>query len=478
MADDLRDWLQKVEGVNELKRIDGADWDLEIGCLTELNWKRQNGPALLFDRIKGYPEGFRILTCSIMNPTRNALTLGVPWDGSEKTLFVALREKIPQWQARLHEFAPKVVKSGPLLENVQLGKDVNLFSFPVPKWHELDGGRYIGTGDAVITRNPDTGEINLGCYRVQVHDERTTGLYIDPAHHGRLDYQKYHERGEPCPVAVSVGHHPLIFRAAALHIPAGTEYQYIGAIRQEPVEVLEEEVTGLPVPADSEIVIAGWIPPNKTRIEGPFGEATGYYASGERANPIVEVERIYHRNDPIILGSPPGKPPHDYSYSSSLMASLLLEADLRNCGVPDVRGVWVHPVGCGWLIAVSIKQRYAGHAMQAALLASEIKGARYLIVVDEDVVVSDIRDVMWAVSTRSDPQKDITIIDRVRSIPLDPTIRKPAESFFMSRAIIDACKPYDWIKEFPEAVESSPALVSRVTERWGDILDLSSGHGI
>ncbi|MFC1962877.1 UbiD family decarboxylase, partial [Chloroflexota bacterium] len=429
MADDLRSWLSKVEALEDVRRVEGANWDLEIGCLTALNWKEM-GPALLFDKIKGYPAGLRVLTNSILAPNRTKIMLGLPLDYSDKQVWKALREKLPQWETNLDKFSPVAVKSGPVMENVLTGQNINLLSFPVPKWNEKDGGRYIGTGDAVITRDMDTGELNIGTYRVMVQDERTAGLHISPGKHGRLHLEKYHSRGLPCPILVSIGHHPLFFAIASNSWPAGTEYQYIGAIRGEPVEVIEEEVTGLPMPADSELVIAGWCPPGKTRPEGPFGEYTGYYASGERPGLIIEVERIYHRNNPIILGSPPGRSPSDTTYFHSPLGSMLIERELKKFGIPDVMGVWTHAICAQYFVTVSIKQRFAGHAKQAALIASEAAtkgglGGRYVIVVDEDIDVTDLRHVLWALCTRSDPEKDINIISRVRSTPLDPIIRRP-----------------------------------------------------
>ncbi len=469
---DLRDWLEAVDRMGELKTIQGADWDVEIGCISELNRDRKEGPALLFDDIRGYPRGFRVLTGSITIPSRVALTLNLPPSYSVAELLEALQEKLPEWGAAREKFPPEVVETGPILENIHSGEDIDLFQFPVPKWNEHDGGRYIGTGAAVITQDPETGEVNLGTYRIMVHDKKTTGLCVIPGQHGRFHYEKYHARGEPCPVAVSLGHHPLIFGVACRELPPGSEYQYIGAIREKPIKVITEEITGLPIPADSEIVIAGWCPPNKTRDEAPFGEFTGYYGSGA-PRPIIEVERIYHRNDPIILGSPPGRI-SDSGYYTVLMGSAILYNEFRKSGIPGIKRVWLHEVCKQMLITVSLKQMYPGHVKEAALFVSQSRiGAnlgRYVIVVDEDIDPTNIQDVLWALCTRSDPEKDIDIIRRARGNPLDPIIRKPVKAFFNSRAIIDACKPYEWIDEFPQEVKSSPELVAKVKAKWGSLL--------
>ncbi|MFC1968590.1 UbiD family decarboxylase [Chloroflexota bacterium] len=474
MAEDLRGWIERMQEIGELKKIEEADWDLEIGTITALNDKRR-GPALLFDKIKGYPEGFRVLSGSVLTRQRVAHTLGLPSSDSDREPVKALRERIPQWEANLNKYNPRVVKGGPVMENVKSGGDINLSQFPAPKWHKKDGGRYIGTGHTLITKDPDTGEVNLGTYRVMIQNENTLGFHMAPGKHGRHHFEKYHARGQPAPILLSIGHHPLIFCVSILSLPMGMEYQYLGAMRGEPVKVIEEEVTGLPMPADSEIVIAGWCPPGKNMKEGPFGEFTGYYASGERDNPIIEVERVYYRNDPIILGSPPSRPPYNGSYWLTLMGSSIIENELRKVGVPDVLGVWTHEICSYHLVVVSIKQRFAGHVKQAALYASEISargglGGRYLIVVDEDIDVTDLRDVLWAMLTRSDPEKDIDIIRRARSTPLDPMIRRPATAFWTSRALIDACKPYEWKDEFPETINLEPEVVERVTKKWGGVL--------
>lgn len=466
---DLRQWLEQVDKMGELRRIEGADWDLEIGCITAMNWKRKDQPALLFDSIKDYAGGYRILTCSVSTPNRVALMLNLPLDLSNLEYLALLRQKFPCWEAELDKFKPQVVKTGPILENVHSGDDVDLLEFPVPKWHDLDGGRYIGTGDAVITRDPDTGAVNLGTYRMMVHDRNAAALWIVPDHHGSLHIGKYHRRGERCPVAVSIGQHPLINRVACLPVPEGAEYPFIGAIMGEPVNVITEEITGLPIPADSEIVIAGWCYPGKGRVEGPFGEWTGYYASEARPSPVIEVERIYHRNNPIIVGSPPGRSPSEGSYFLSLVRSAQLHNELMKAGLPDVQGVWISEEAGGLIITVSIKQRYPGHAKDVALFISQSKvgyWGRYVIVLDDDIDPTNIHDVLWALATRSDPEKSIDIIRRARGAPLDPMVRKPATSHFTSRAIIEACKPYEWISEFPKVIDHDRELADRVKLKW------------
>ena len=229
-------------------------------------------------------------------------------------------------------------------------------------------------------------------------------------------------------------------------------------------------------------MVVGWCPPGKSKIEGPFGEWTGYYASKERAAPIVEVERIYFRNKPVILGSPPMRPPSDGSLFRLVKGSAMLWNALVKSNVPDVRGVWMSEIGLEQFVVVSIKQRYPGHVTQTGLLAFQNRPAayhgRYVVVVDEDIDPSNIEDVMWALATRTDPEKDIDIVRRAWSTPLDTMIRKPTNAYFNSRAVIDACKPWEWIAEFPRDIRVSDESVSKVKDKWGAVLNLNGGRRI
>lgn len=468
---DLRQWLDQAENLRLLKKVDEADWDNEIGALTALNLARKDCPALLFDNIKDYRRGRRVLSCSTSCRPLVAMTFGIATEiSSDLELMNTFRQALPRWEADLDRFPPEYADNGVILQNVRSGADVNVLAFPAPKWHELDGGRYIGTGDAVITRDHSGKAVNLGTHRVQIHGEKTVGLLMTPGKHAKFHIEQYHARGERCPVAVSVGHHPLFLRVAGIRLPEGAEYKFIGAINAEPVRVIREEVTGLPIPANSEIVLAGWCPPGKEMDEGPFGEWVGYYASKKEPAPIIEIERIYYRDNPIILGSPPGRVHTDSSYYRVVMGSALLHNELEKAGVPNIKGVWLNPAGLDLFMVISLKQRYAGHARQAALLATanRLTGSlgRYVIVVDEDIDPTNTQEVLWAICTRSDPEKDIDIVRRLWSSTLDPMIKKPTRALFNSRAIIDACKPYEWMQEFPQEIRISPELIQRVKSKW------------
>jgi len=473
---DLRAWLDEVEALGELRHVPGADWSLELGAISELNVKKDAAPALLFDEIQGYPKGFRVLTCSTASPARLSSILRLGVEKAHHALVRKLRGKPAQWQAAAPKYDAVHVQTGPALENVRSGEAVDLFAFPSPLWHEKDGGRYIGTGCSVVTKDLDSDWVNVGTYRVMIHDRDHVGLDMVPGKHGAIQYDKYMKAGKPFPVVIAVGADPLGYLISGVEVPFGMcEYNYIGAILGEPVAVVQGEVTGLPFPAASEIVLEGWAHPGDERIEGPFGEFHGYYPGNAAPAPAVEIVRVYYRNDPIMVGSPPAKPPNDYSYSKAVMRSALLFDALTAAGVPDVQAVWAHEIGGARMFnVVSIKQRYAGHAKQAGHILNQCGvGAymsRYSVVVDEDIDPSNLQEVMWAVATRTDPEIDIDIIKRGMGSKNDPmSIAYPYKAPFSSKAIIDACRPFEFLKEFPEVAEASKELQEKIRAKWRDL---------
>jgi len=473
---DLREWIELARKIGELKTIEGADLALEVGTMVQID-ARNEGPALLFNKFKGYSDGFRILTNSLTNIKLLNLTFGLPVENSIRESVETLRIKASEWEENAADFSAKVVSSGPILENVEEGKQVDMSKFPVPLWHELDGGRYIGTGVGVITRDPDTNQPNMGTYRVQLHDSQTVGFYISPGKHGRMHRDKYFARGEPCPVAMVFGLDPLAFALSASEIPAGVfELDYWGAVKGKAMPVIKGKVTGLPIPANAEIAIEGFADPKETMLEGPFGEWTGTYASKAREEPFLKVAALYYRNDPIVLGSPPAKSVYnDHAFFRCVWRSALLYNEILKSGIPNVKGVWCPPYGGSrQFVIVSIKQSYPGHAAEVGHVASQTRAGayagRYVVVVDDDINPYDTDDVMWAICTRSEPV-EIDFIKRAWSTPLDPRIRKPTDSFHNSRGIIYAVKPYEWYGDFPPTNLASEELRKKVLSRWAAHLD-------
>ncbi len=475
--DDLRAWLGQVEGIGQLERVSGAHWDLEIGALNEIVCERLPAPpALLFDRVAGHRGDGRVLVNMMETMERTALTLDLPLDLGAIEVIHRLRTRL----GRLAPVEPRVLDTGPVLENRRTGKDIDILHVPVPRWHSGDGGRYLGTAHLVVTRDPETGAENVGCYRVMVHEPDKVALYISPGKHGRMHMEKTLRAGKPVPVAMAFGQHPLMFVAASQAVPPGmSEYAWAGGLVGQPLSVIEAPLTGLRVPAAAEIVIEGEIVPGDTRPEGPFGEWTGYYASARRAEPVVQLKALYHRDDPILTGAPPFRPTVHGMYRSMLRSAMIWNG-VEQGGVPDVRGVYVPPPAQRFLIVVAVRQRYPGHAKQAALMAAQCHAGaylgRYVVVVDDDVDITNLDEVVWAMCTRSNPEESIDILRRTWSGPLDPIIPRERKGL-NSRAIIDATRPFEWKEQFPAVSRMDPGTRDRVSAEWKDELDrVVRGH--
>jgi 4-hydroxy-3-polyprenylbenzoate decarboxylase len=478
---DLRGFLSKVEELGELKTIYGIDWDREMGAITEILYreKAEKSPALLFDRIKGFPEGYRCLYGMLNSPKRFTLSLGLPIPKEVKLmdLLKVYREKMKG----MNLIPPKYVEDGPILENVLEGNDVDLFQFPSPIHHELDGGRYIGTADAVITRDPEEGWVNCGTYRVQLVDRNTCILYISQGKQGRIQRDKYLDNGKPCPTVVVIGIDPLLYMAARYQVPWGvSEFDFAGGLMGEPVEVIKGKYTDLPIPAHAEIALEGEVLPDQRLPEGPFGEWHGYYAGGKKEEPVLKIKRVMFRNNPILTCAASQKPPHSHLFERCFIRSAGLWDGLERAGCPEIKGVWVHSAGSGRTFnVVSIKQRYFGHSRQAGMLASQIPPGgyigRFIVVVDEDIDPSNLSEVIWAMGSRCDPAQDIEITRKCWGSRLDPLTS--SDQYYNSRAVIDACIPYERIKDFPAVAQSSPELRKKIFEKYPELMRdlLSSG---
>jgi 4-hydroxy-3-polyprenylbenzoate decarboxylase len=469
---DLRDWLDLADALGELRTVEGASSEADIGNITEMLDHSEDSPCVLFDSIPGFQKGFRVAVNCQGTRARQAITLGLdPATATHQRL-------MDYWRGLLRGIEPldpREVDSGPILENVQRDSDVDLSIFPAPIWHPQDGGRFIGTASLNILRDPDSGWVNASSYRNQVFDEKSIGIWISPGKHGRLIRDKYFANGERCPVVVVVGSDPLLFMAACAEgIRYGvSEMAWAGAVQGRPVEIVRGELTGLPIPARAEIALEGFIEPEELHAEGPYGEWMGYYATGAIQTPIIHIKRVYHRDDPIILGCPQGKPPHEDNRFLAYLRSCLIQDQLERAGVPNVRAVWSPPVAGNRLMTiVSIKQSYPGHAKQAALIASQCSAGaymgRFVVVVDDDIDVTNMDDMLWAMLTRCDPQRDIEIITRCWSGPLDAAV-KPEDRGLNSRAIVDATRPYEWQHRFPDPVVT-PEEAAETRRLWSWLL--------
>jgi UbiD family decarboxylase len=476
----LRDYLQAVEQRGLLQTIEGADWNLEIGSITEIVAFSPQLRALLFDRIKGHTPGFRVATNLYGSQRLQALALGLPDDLSGIDLVARWRER----SKRLVPLPPREVTDGPVRENVDRGDAVDLMKFPTPFWHEHDGGRFFGTGDLVVTRDPQEHWVNVAPYRSQLHDGRTLGLMVSPGHHGYLQMRKFWERGEDAPVVVVAGQDPDTYAAACAPLGWGEpELAFAGGIRGAPIDVIVEPRTGLPIPASAEIAAIGHVPPpeREMREEGPFGECTGYY-TGHGPSLVIHVDEVWYRNEPILQGSPTMRGTCTlFALGAEIFTSAIVWDSVAR-EVPGVAGVYAlyQPCQAGaYLLAISIKQQFAGHAKQAALAALGSHGAVFMnkaiVVVDDDVNPADLDDVVFAITTRCNPAEDVDIIRGIPGTFLDPRIpqeRRERGDSTTSTMLIDACRPWTMRNTFPRVNALGKELREATLAKWGKTLGL------
>ncbi len=461
----MRDFVEKAEAEGMLHRIKAeVDWDLELSHIAKIN-EEEHGPALLFENVKGYDSP--VITSVCTTTKRLALIMGAPPESSLVDLMRLWVEKNEE------KIPPKWVDNGPCKENVMRGDEVDLFKFPVPKYYPMDGGRFFGTAHFVLTKDPDTGWVNLGTYRLQLLDKNHLGTQFIKGKHSDIMLKKYQARKEPMPVAVVVGCDPILFLMGAARVSAfESEYDLAGSIRGEPIEVVKAETNDLPVPATAEIVVEGYVDADKFMPEGPFGEYTGYY-SGVGTDPrnYIEVECVTYRNNPIFWGTTVGRAVTDTHMTMALTYGSTLWQQLSAMKIPGIQAVYCPPEGSGRFLAIiSLKQMYPGHADQVltAAVSTEMGayGLKTVIVVDDDIDPWDIPRVMYALSFRFQPNRS-QVIKRGRSTPLDPSL-PIGERDITGRLLLDATIPYDW-KEKPIPIELDEEVANRVRSRWSEL---------
>jgi len=466
----LREWIDRVNKMGELQRVEGAHWDTEMGAITHMltEQSRGNAPAFLFDEIPGYEKGYRTLYGQFSSVKRVALTLGLPLEYERKVDIVKKYHAILQ---DLTPTPPRYVDDGPILENIVEGENVDVLKFPVPRHHEQDTARYIGTANCVITQDPDDGWFNLGTYRNQVYDGKKIGCQITEGKHGRIHRDKNFERGKSMKVVVLCGQDPLLFMLSASPLPDGvSELDVAGGLRGEPIDVIRGPFTNYPIPADAEIAIEGEMVPGNVLPEGPFGEWMGYYSDDVQSRAYMDVKTILYRDNPILTCAPQHKPVDETGLLKGIAGSAQVWRALDACGLPDILGVWNHEAGPATrFTAIQIKQRYPGHARNVLHVASSCQGGAYAgkwtVVVDEDIDAGDLDQVLWAMSTRFDPMTDIDLIQKAWASKRDPLF---LPGNFNNRILIDACIPYDMKLKgtFPPVVDVSPDLRKQLRAKF------------
>ena len=451
---DLREYIARLDIDGEIQQIETeVDWNLEVGAIIRRSYDLK-APAPFFQKVKGYPGEYRILGAPVglsRSPgaahKRLALSLGMDPSASVETIIEEYirRKKSP--------IKPNLVSTGSCKENIHIGDEVNLFEFPAPFLHEGDGGRYIGTWHLGITKDPDSGWVNWGMYRLMIHDQNTMGGIIHPNSNAGLQYQKYEARNQPMEFAIAMGTEPVSPLIAATRIPLEVnEADIVGGIRGEPLELVHCETVDLEVPASSEIVMEGIILPNERKEEGPFGEYTGYRAGDRAPRPVYHVKAITHRDSPILPVTCMGVPYDDSAAFMPIIKAAEILDELRRSRFP-VKMVYCPPEAVTHLVVVSTKVPYPKYVNQ---LAHAIWGSMgwgsscwYLVVVEDDIDVTQMDQVLWAFATRCHPYRGIHQEPNSPGQPLLPFLdAQEKRNFTSARVLFDCTWPKDWPQEF------------------------------
>src|SRR3990172_3772018 len=407
----LRQLLEESRAMGELKEItQPVDWCEEMSGLNYMVAQRENAPVLWFKNVRDARYGSTAV-CNLFGTgkERIALSLGLPKGRSIRELVEFTKNNFGR------KVPPKMIpaEKAPVNEVILEGKEIDITGFPAPKMWPLDGGRYLGTWDVLVTRDLEDGHLNLGTYRQMVRGPRELFCYWSPGKDARLQSERYWSQNKPFPVACVYGCDPLMLIVGCQTVAkTESEYDYIGGLVNEPVDTFRSDLTGLDLPASAGIIVEGFMHPGKEGHEGPFGEFTGYYGRPGGKTPIIDVERVRFRKNPILTCAlMADHPANELGLVYAVARGAKIWNDLEKLGVPGVKGVYCFPAGArgGGVTAVSIEQRYAGHAAQAAALAAQVPGGAYYskmtVVVDEDVDPTDIHQVLWAISTRCSPEK-------------------------------------------------------------------------
>lgn len=430
---DMRDWIATMERAGELVRLTKpVDPSTEMGAL--LYQARDKG--LFFENVKGFP-GWRALGMAPGNLRQAALAFGVP-----------LEKVIPEFSKRAKKlYKPAVVDDGPVLEKVYTGNEVDVTKFPAHIAGERDGGRYITSG-LIIARDPDTGILNMSFHRQQIKGPNRLGLLLVPRHL-YLIHQKNEAKNRPTPVSVMIGHHPMLYMAAAYTGAADLdELELAGALLEEPLQVVKCATNDLHVPAWAEVCYEGQILPGVREEEGPFSEFQDYYVAGTGMNPVIQVDRVMTRKDQIYKEIQNGSEVEGCIYHKIPMSTAMYERLQTVGGFTDLLNVMILP---GIFAAVvQLKQRFRGEAKNVLMgaLSSQYLHPKVVIAVDEDVDIFNPADVLWAINTRVNPATDVFVVNETRIHPMDPTgieVVKPGSPLGWSRMGskmgIDATKP-------------------------------------
>ena len=499
---DLRDFLAQLEARGELMRVQASvDPKLEMTELCDRVLK-SGGPALLFEHPVGDLRGpsgapIPVLGNLFGTPQRIARAMGVDdddWRGALREigrLLAFLKEPEPPkslkdaWQhtrpvfMKVMDMAPKERSSGPCQDVVWEGADVDLARLPVQTCWPGDAGPLITWG-LTVTRGPHKKRQNLGIYRQQVIARDKVIMRWLAHRGGALDFRDHAlaHPGTPFPVAVALGADPATILGAVTPVPDSlSEYQFAGLLRGSRTEIVKCRTHGLSVPATAEIVLEGYLQPDpadptgyETALEGPFGDHTGYYNEVERF-PVLTIERITMRRDPIYHSTYTGKPPDEPAMLGVALNEVFVPLLARQ--FPEIVDFYLPPEGCSYRMAVvSMRKQYPGHAKRVMFgiwsFLRQFMYTKFIVVVDDDVDPRDWKDVIWAITTRVDPLRDTTLVDRT---PIDYLDFASPVSGLGSKMGIDATHkwPGETDREWGRTIAMSPEIRRRVDDMWASL---------
>lgn len=471
---DLREFIEFLEEKRELIRVKSeVDPYLEITEISDRISKRQ-GPALLFEKVKGsrYPLAINLFG----SYQRMAWALGLEQFSDIGQRFSTILTAEPNMTfmrkiETLLEFykvsrsTPKEVKSAPCQE-VVLDRDFSLFDYPVLHCWPGDAGRFI-TLPLVITKDPESGKQNVGMYRMQVFDERTTGMHWHTHHDGAVNFRKHAKLGKRTEVAVALGGDPVTIFSATAPLPYGIEeLVFAGFLRGKAVDVVRAKTVDLMVPAHAEIVLEGYVEPNEERLEGPFGDHTGYYSIAGMY-PVFHVTCITQRKDPIYPATIVGKPPMEDCYMGKATERMFLP--FVKMQLPEIVDMNLPLEGVFHNCAlISIKKSYPMHArkvMNAVWGLGQMMFTKFVFIFDEDVDVQNTSEAAWKAFNNVDPARDILISEG----PLDVLDHSAPRPVYGAKMGIDATKKWPeegYQRQWPDEIRMSEDVRKRVDERW------------
>lgn len=477
----LRAFVNLLEARGELRRITApVSADLEITEITDrVSKSATDNLALLFENVVGHTVP--VLTNAFGSDRRMAWALGVDHlDELGDRLGRLLTPQIPGplleklkrglEASEVLRYAPRVVRRAPCQEVILRGEEASLASLPVLRCWPGDAGPFI-TLPLVVTRDPQSGGRNLGMYRLQVYDERTTGLHWHIHKDAAQHFRKSADRQEFLPVAVALGPEPAVTYAASAPLPPGIDELLVaGWLQRASVPVVRCVTNDLLVPAQSEIVLEGYCDPAESRLEGPFGDHTGYYSLADNY-PVLHVTAITHRRQPIYPATIVGRPPMEDAYMGKATERLFLP--LMRLLLPEIRDVHM-PVEGGFhnLVLVSIKKTYPGQArkvMFALWGMGLMMLAKTILVVDDDTDVQNLSQVAWRALNNVDPRRDLMVVEG----PLDALDHASPSSHYGSKLGVDATRKLPeegHARPWPDDIVMSPEVVQRISERWREIM--------